>query len=335
MPTPVFYIKADGKDVTDNLRGVGITMTITDSEGLSADTLQLEIDDIDGSVEAPRTGVVLNPIGGYEGNLRDFGLFIVDSVTYTGWPQKISVDAKSVAAKSLAKQREPKAYPKKDFPTYGDIFQEVASSIGLTLKMDSKLKAIENQYEAQAEEDGLEFLTRISGKINASVTVKAMNLVVAIKGAGRSASGAQLDRIRVAKGYNLLDYSVTERDEPKHSEVEATYYDRDKNERASVSVSTGLEGPKFLIRSAFQNEAEAKEAAESQAKELTRMQGEATFTIDGDPFAMAEAWADVTGCRTRVDGEWRIRTVTHNFSSGSPYTNTLQCGTTSEEGGDE
>lgn len=325
MPTPVFTIKADGKDISQNFAGLGITMTITDGTGLKSDSLQIVIDDVDGSVEAPRTGAVLNPIGGYEGRLRDFGLFSVDSVNFTGWPQVITISAKSVAAKSLAKQREPKSYPTKDYPKYGDIFKDIAGKIGLTLKMDPDLEAIANPNEAQTEEDGLQFLGRLGEKINAGVTVKAQNLVVVDRGEGKSASGEELDRIWVAWGDNLLSYSVTESDEPKHGNVTATWYDRKKNKREEHKEKTGLDGPDFLMRKPFQNQNEARRAARSHAKRIKRQQSEAQFEIDGDPFAMAEALVEVSGCRSNVDGVWRAVTVSHQFSSSAPYITSLQC----------
>lgn len=325
MPAVVFSISANGVDVTDRFVGASVEMTITDGEGLKADTLQITLDDLDGSVVAPTTGAILNPIGGYEGETRDFGLFVVDNVSYTGWPQQISISAKSVAAKSLAKQREPKAYPTKDYPTYGDVFAEVAGQIGLFLQMAASLKSIANPYEAQAEEDGLEFLTRLGEKINAAVSVKSLRLVVVEKGAGRSAGGGALDFIMVAKGVNLISYSVNEKDEPKHQEVEASYYDREKNSRETVTAPTGMEGPKYLLRAPYQEKDEAERAAKAKAKELYRAQGDGTFVIDGSPYAQAEAYASVTGCRPRVDGLWRVKSATHSFSATGPYTTTLQC----------
>jgi len=330
MPVPVFYISANGQDVTANFAGVNMTMTITDGEGLKADTLQLQLDDVDGSIIAPKTGAILNPVGGYTGRLRDFGLFIVDSVAFAGWPQTISINAKSVAAKSLAKQREPKAYRKEEFPTYGDVFSEVAGKVGLTLEMASELKSLPNPFEAQAEEDGLEFLTRLGTKINAAVTVKSQRLVVVVKGKGKSAGGGALDVLPVSPGVNLISYSVTEADEPQHGEVEATYYDRDKNERKVVTEATGLEGPKMLLRSPYSEEGEAKRAAKAKAEELKRIKATASFQIDGEPFAQAEAYAEVSGCRPRVDGRWRIKTATHNFSATGPYTTSLECETPTE-----
>lgn len=330
MPAPFFSISADGLDVTQNFMGANMTMTITDGAGLKSDTLQVVLDDLGGMTVAPRTGAVLRPVAGYVGRARDFGLYSVDSVVYSGWPQKITIDATSVAAKSMAKQREPKAYPKKEFPTYGDIFEDVAKRIGYPLQISAEIKSKANDYEAQADEDSLEFTTRIGEKLDATVSFKSGFLVVVKRGAGQSASGASLDRIVVAAGFNLLSYTVTEKDEPKHKSVEATYYDRAKNKREIVTVQTGMQGPKFLLRTPYQSEAEAKEAAEAHAKDLLRSQADATFEIDGDPFAQAEAWADVSGVRTRVDGEWWVKTATHNFSASSPCTVSLQCGTKPE-----
>lgn len=324
-PAVFFSISANGVDVTDRFRGAAIAMTITDGEGLKADTLQITLDDPDGSVVAPTTGAILNPVGGYEDETRDFGLFVVDNVGYTGWPQQILINAKSLAAKSLAKQREPKAYTTKDFPTYGDIFAAIAKSIGMPLHMAEALKALANPYEAQSEEDGLEFLTRLGEKINAAVAVKSLKLVVVEKGAGRSAGGGSLDHIIAAYGVNLISYNVSEKDEPKHEEVEATYYDRGKNSRESVSVATGMDGPKYLLRAPFQERDEAERAAKAKAKELVRAQADGTFVIDGSPFAQAEAYASVSGCRPRVDGLWRVKSATHSFSATGPYTTTLQC----------
>lgn len=325
MPAVFFSIRANGVDVTERFRGAAIEMTITDGEGLKADTLQINLDDLDGSVIAPATGAVLNPVGGYEGETRDFGLFVVDNITYTGWPQQISINAKSVAAKSLAKQREPRAYSSKEYPTYGDIFAKIAGSIGMSLNMAGSLKSIANPYEAQSEEDGLEFLTRLGEKINAAVSVKSLRLVVVEKGAGKSAGGGMLDHIVVAKGINLISYTVNEKDEPKHEEVEATYYDRAKNSREVVKAQTGMEGPRFVLRAPYQQRDEAERAAKAKAKELVRAQGDGTFVIDGSPFAQAEAYASVSGCRPRVDGLWRVKSATHSFSASAPYTTTLQC----------
>ncbi|MCH4539054.1 phage late control D family protein [Ochrobactrum sp. A-1] len=325
MPVPKFSISANGVDITGRIAGSGVTMTITDGVGSKSDTLSIVISDVDGSVAAPKTGAILNPVGGYEGKMRDFGQFSVDSVVFSGWPQQITIQAKSVAAKELAKQRDPKAYPKKDFATYGDIFSDVAGRVGLSLMISDSVKATVNVYEAQTEENSLEFLARIGDKLNASVSVKAGRLVVIARGEGQAASGVALPNVVVARGLNLLKYSVTEKDEPRHSKVEASYYDRKKNKKESVEVSTGLDGPTFTIRTPRQDKDEAERSAKAHAKKLNRDSGDATFEINGEPFAQAEANAVVSGCRSNVDGVWSIKTVTHNFSASGAYTTSLSC----------
>lgn len=325
MPAPRFYVSANGVDITGRLAGSGMDLTITDNSGAESDSLSISIDDVDGSVVAPKTGAVLRVVGGYEGRLRDFGLYSVDSVVFSGWPQQIQIEASAVEIKTLAKQRDPKAYPEKDFPTYGDVFSDLASRVGLSLQMSGELRGIPNEYEAQTEESSLEFMIRIGEKLDASVTVKSGNLVVIPKGDGLSVSGSPLPDVVVARGVNLLAYEAAERDDTEHSTIEATYFDRDGNRRETLEVSTGLGGPSFVIRSPQASRESAQLVAEAQAKKLERGTREASFEIDGEPFAQAEAIAVVRGCRTNVDGRWSIETATHNFSATGAYTTSLTC----------
>lgn len=325
MPVPKFFIRANGIDITDRLSGSGMSMSIIDGLDMEADTLELVIDDVDGSVIAPKTGAVLNPVGGYEGQMRDFGLYVVEQIVFSGWPQQISIQANSIEAKSLSKQRDPKAYSKREYPTYGDIFAEVAGRVGLNLQISSSIRAQANEYEAQTEESAIEFMIRIGDKLNASVSVKSGHLCVVERGEGKAASGQPLREVPVETGRNMINYSVTEKDQPKHSEVEASYYDRKKNKKETVKKTTGLDGPKFTIRAPYQGRGDAERAAQAQAKKLARDTREASFEIDGEPFAQAGAIAAVRGARSNVDGRWLIDTVTHNFSASGPYTTSLSC----------
>lgn len=334
MAEPVFYIKANGKDVTSNLLGVLTSMTVTDNEGLTADTLELEIDDVDGLAEVPETGAILQAIGGYEGNLRDYGLFSIDNVSLSGWPQRISVSAQAVTAKSLARHREPKSYPKKDFPTYGDIFKAIAGTIGAPLSISSMIAAIENTFEAQADEDGLELMARLEGKLNASITIKQQRLIVVEKGAGLSATGNPMERTKISRPGNLISYNVMLKDSPRHKEVEASYYERGANKREIATEATGMDGPKYLLRWPYQNKDEAQRAARSKATDLVMAQAEVTFDIEGDPHVSGGAFAEVSGVRNQVDGLWKIKSATHAYTSTGHFNVTVQCETPANGGVD-
>jgi phage protein D len=313
-------------DVTERLRGGGISMTVTDGIGYKADTLQIVIDDHNGIVAAPSTGTKLSARGGYrDGEIREFGDFIVDQVSFSGWPQQITIDAQSVAAASAAKEKESKDFRAEEYPTYGDIFRELAGKAGLSLHISADLADIANEYEAQGEEDNLEFATRLGRKIDATVSVKSGRMIVAKRGSGLSASGKPMPDLTAAIGVNLLSYSATWMDKPKHSNVRATWYDRKSNRRVIVETETGLEGPAFLIREPFQSQEEAIRAAAAKANELKRGQANAQFTINGAPGARAGANVLVSGARPSINGAWYVKSVTHNFSSSAPYTTNLEC----------
>lgn len=326
MPRPFFRVSAGGVDITSKIAGRGISLSITDGVGLESDTISLEIDDQDGVIAPPRTGVVLNVVGGYEdGAQRDFGDFKVDNVSLSGYPQKIAISAAAVDAKGNPKRKAVKDFQVADFPTYGDIYKHLAGQMGLSLSISGELKGKTNPFEFQSEESELRFATRLGEKIGAAVTVKGNRLVVLKRGAGETAGGQPIPTIVVKPGFNLLSYTVTLKDKPKHSDVKATWFDRKKVERKEVSVSIGSDGPSFLITEPFQNEAEAKNAAAAQAKNLQRGEGSASFEIDGDPSARAEAFVQASGIRSLVDGLWRATTVTHEFSSTAAYKTSIEC----------
>jgi len=334
MKTPVFYIKANGEDITNKLSGLGISMTVTDNEGLKADTLEIDIDNKDGRVDRPKAGAILQAIGGYEGHLRDFGRFSVDSVTLSGWPQHIQISAQSVAARSLAKQRQTLAFKPAGFPNYGAILRHIAGMVGVEPALHAAIAQIENLYEAMADEDGIQFLLRLCDKLGATISIKDQRLVAVPKGDGQSASGNSLGSVAVTKPGNLLDYSVTWDDNQSYSSVVASYYDRGKNEKKTevCTVENPYGDPKtwnglpiWNIREPYENPAAAKRAAEAKAADLKRTQASATFQIDGDPFALAEATATVSGTQDGVDGKWRIKSAIHSFSATGPFTTSLSC----------
>ncbi len=325
MPRPFFQILQGESDVTKRVGRGNISLTITDGVGGNADTIQFMIDDQNGIIAPPETGVELRVFGGYVDQIRDFGIYVVDSVELAGWPQTISVTGQSVGAKTDNKTARKQGYKKSEFPTYGDVFSLLAGRAGLTLAIDSELKSKPLKFEAQAEESDIAFATRIGKKIGAAVTVKDKRLVVVRRGAGKSATGKRLPVIYVINGTNVLSYSVSIKDKPKHKTVKATWFDRAEAKTKDVVEQSFGEGPEFLIREPFADEQEAREAAKAKAADLKRGVGTATFTINGNPFAMAEADVEAYYIRSLVDGTWRAKTVTHNWGADETYKVTVAC----------
>jgi len=286
------------------------------------------LEDPKGMIAAITPGQRISVFGGTnEKGVRNFGLFTVDDVTYEGYPQKVTINAQASDVTSSEKERDTKGFPDDEYPTYQDIFSEVAGKAGLALKMDGEIGGKPNPTEGRDREDPLGFLTRLGKKIGATVTVKEKQLIVVPRGSGRSASGQAMGSIMIAPGVNLLSYSVSLQEKQKHTEAEGAWFDRRKMEWKQEKEALKRPGGKvpFRLRQPFKDDKEAKEAAKGYADELSRNQGTANFTIDGTPFAAAESFAMVAGVRSGVDGRWFIKTATHNFSSTSPYTTSLEC----------
>ena len=325
MPTPFFRIIQGQTDVTARVGRGNISLTITDGVGDNSDTIQFSIDDQDGVIVPPETGVDLGVFAGYVDRYRDFGLYTVDSVDLSGWPQTISVTAQSVGAKTAIKEGRKVSYKKSDVPTYGHLFEKLAKRNSLTLTMSPDLRSVPLKFEVQAEEGDDEFASRMGDKIGAAVTVKNKNLIAVKRGAGQSASGQRLPVIYIVNGVNVLSYSVSIKDKPKHKTVKATWFDRAEAKTKDLEEESFGEGPVFLLREPFPNEDEARNAAKAKAADLKRGVGTATFDIDGDPWAMAEADVEVYGIRSLVNGTWRAETVTHTWEADAPYKTTVAC----------
>jgi len=325
MPKPYFRITVEGQDITGKLAGGNISLTITDGVGMKSDSVDIEIDDVNGVIAAPRTGVKMNVVAGYEDYHRDFGTFVVDEVTLSGWPQKISIGGQSADAKSAMKQRRAKSYQPPDYTTYGDAFAEVAGRNGLQLSIPAGIRDKKLEFEAQTEESDTAFLTRIGFKLNAAVSIKSGRLIAVEKGKGTTASGTEMPVIIARGGENILSYSVTRLDKAKHKKVKATWYDRKKAKREEVEAETGDDGPEYLLREPYQSKEEAQDAADSQAQYLKRGGAKATFSIVGNPDARAEAHVIASRIRSLVDGVWRAVSVTHSWSAGGAYSTSIEC----------
>ena len=323
---PIFSVHANGRDITSRLSAGGaISLTVVDGSGLNSDSVQIVIDDKNGRVEAPRTGVTLDVFGGTERRgIRHFGSYIVDQVDFSGYPQQISISAAAADAKGKQKERRQEHH---EDTTYGEVFRKIAGRNGWAARVAQSIASKQIEYEAQAEEDDISFATRLGRKVGAVVTVKDGNLVVVEAGSGESVSSGPLPPLIIAPGINLLTYQVTRKDKPKHAKVEASWFDRDKVERKKVEVQIprAVGDVAFMLREPFQNEAEAKDAAEAARSELERGEGSASFEIDGDPTVVAERPVMVRGVRPEVDGRWNPTTVEHRFSADGPYVVSIQC----------
>ncbi|MCC0019196.1 MAG: hypothetical protein H6879_09040 [Rhodobiaceae bacterium] len=323
MRVPAFAVMSGTTPVFTGTNGRGVSLTIHDGVGFESDSLTVVADDPRCYLMRPRSGQRLAVFVGYQGGPMTFrGTYIVDEGGRDGWPQSLVIEARAADNLQSLKKRRTEGHEK---TTVGGLASKLAGRNGLAPRVSGALAGKEIRYLGQAEESDISLLTRyLRSRFDAVVTPKDGNLVVAERGSGLSVSGLPLGNVSIAPGKNLIGYSTRWRDKPKHSEVEAGWFDRQAVKRQPVIEAGGTDGPLFRMRSPFPDETEARDYAASLGKQLARAEATAMFEIEGEPNAFAERLAICAGVGVDVDGTWLINDVTLVIDD-SGFSTTLDC----------
>lgn len=323
MRIPYISLSSGGLDLIPVWGPLMLSLVVSDEKGIESDKITIELDDADGQCSYPGEGQVVTVSGGYENEGgRVTGQYEIDQVDFEGWPQKIILQGTTVSAKKETKERKTEAHKKEDTKTLGDLAKKIGKRNGWQPKISDEIAKIELEYEGQAGEFDAQFLTRVAARFGGIVTVKQGNLIVSKAAGGKSASGQAMTPILVSPGLNLIHYRCSIKKRPDHGKAEAHTFDRKKVERDDAKTGSGEST--FKIREPFKNKKEAEAAAEAKLAELARATGSATFEIEGDTTARAEAPVIASGIRSKVDGRWNSTRVEHRWDE-SGYTTTIEC----------
>ncbi|MGH0003180.1 phage late control D family protein [Pseudovibrio ascidiaceicola] len=332
--TPFFEVWSNGQDISGRMRRHGTECVITENAGGNSDTVTFSVTDPLAEIDLPPKGTEFNLVAGlidpmtgkrYE---RDFGRFKVDQSLPSGFPHTIGISAQSLDVGSKIKEKRTKAFKAQDYPTIGKILEEIAGANDLEPKISKEVAKEVNRYQAQSEEDDIEFATRLAAKFDATVSVKDGKLIVIKKGTGKKVSGKEIPIYIIEHGLNLLDnggYSGEDVQRPAHSKVVAKWFDRQKAQEQKEEARTEEEGPDFVIPEVLPSKEEAASAAKTKASEINRSIGKVTFKTRGDPFVQVGCFVLARNIRKEIDGIWSTTTISHHFSGNSYYYNSFQC----------
>lgn len=319
---PVVDITVGGKPVAGAFYERLISVSVTDKEGVSSDTLQTELNDGPPAFLAlPRTGAIVDIRMGYrETGIRSLGLFTVDKVSANCLPYSLSVSGKSAdLARGKLKENQERHWDK---TTLGAIVSEIAGESGLAAAIDTTIGAHPYKWLAQQDESNIHFLERLARRHNALFSIKGGRLIFAARGSGLSASGAFVGSVVVTPAMVIQGTcSFEANDRTKYKSVVAYYQDKDKAKRVEVEAQASAEGDSvFRLSEPFADVAEADTAAQSKARQLKRGEGTASVTVPGDTGIAAGAPLLFQGVRPGLDGvPYIIDTATHSYSKGEGY----------------
>ncbi|QCI65519.1 phage late control D family protein [Phreatobacter stygius] len=317
--TPAIWCLVDGQNVSDLLFSRMMRAEVVDGIGMRNDTLAITVDNSQPKIARPKVGARIEFGGGYkETGIIRFGSYTITEVAHEFYPDRLTITAKAFDDRKAAKERRNRAYAD---TTLGQIYGEIAGRMGLALAIAPALATVKVSYLAQRAESDLHLATRLARRENAAAAPKDGRLVVAPLGQARSVTGQALPPL-VVKPADLAgpgSVKVTETEAPTHGQVVAPWNDRATGRIRTFTLS-GLGGAAaFTFRDPFQNEADARRAAEGKRGELARARGKLWMRLYGRPTAQAEANLTPAGIDPAVDVTWSITKVKHTFAANLAY----------------
>ena len=312
--TPAFSILANGSDVTARFADRLIALTLTDNDGEEADRVEITLDDRGGLIALPDMDAVLEVALGFGAALEPMGRFAVDGISGEGPEQTITLTATAADLKGPIRAPRTRAWEGK---TLAQIVGQIAEETGLRAVIGESLAGAAWGYLAQTAESDLHFLTRIARGLDATAKPAGGALIVAKRGEGKAATGAELTPPVIAADH-LASWSWSLTGRAVYKSAEAAWADTAGGALHKIVVGEG--NPRQILRHVHGTEAEARRAAQSALSKAAR--GAMTLSASGAfaPDALAGTTAQLTGLRPELCGDWHLKTVTHSLDSAGLVT---------------
>lgn len=318
---PLIEITVDGNPVAGAFYERLISFSVTDKEGVSSDSFQMDLNDGPPSFLAiPRTGARVDIKVNDGTGMRSLGTFTVDKVSAKCLPYSLSISGKAADLRSgKLKENKERHWDGKKLK---DIVGELAKESGLGVSIDDDIGDFKYEWLGQQDESNIHFLERLAKRHNALFAVKNGKVVFTARGSGQSASGAAVGTVIITPNIVLKgSCSFEANDRTKYKKVVAYYQDRNKAERVEVDADADADGDSVLrLPEPYASPDEADKAAQSKAKALKRGEGAASVTVVGSTAIIAGSPLLFQGIRPGFDGvPYVIDTATHSYSKPAGY----------------
>lgn len=314
---PSIIITVDGKPVSGVFLDRLISVTITDKEGTTSDTIDLSLNAGPPFLAVPRKKAII--AAWIEGEY--FGAFTADDVELKCLSYTLSIQGKSADMRDDLKQHRSRHW---DGATFGQVAQQIAGENGLVAQVDPEIASFAGKdgYFAQLSESGLHYIDRMSRRLDAVFAIKDGKMILAKKGSGATASGVMLPTLVVTPPMIIKDTcSIKWTERGTYKQVRAPYHDSDEGKRKYEAAASAPRGMAMLtLRHQVANEQEAKKVATAKANQLQRDSMTTSVSIIGNTGARGGATMMYAGVHPEADGQpVIIETASHKFDKGSGY----------------
>ncbi|WP_407321496.1 contractile injection system protein, VgrG/Pvc8 family [Dickeya ananatis] len=338
---------------TRNLSQRLISLSLHDVLGFESDQLSLDIDDSDGKVLMPKRGEKVSVKIGWKGKaLEDKGTFVVDQVSHSGAPDRITLSARSVNFRGDLNTPRDGSY---NATTLGDIARTIAERYSLLASIDTSLANTAIVHENQSKESDLSFLCRLARKYSGTVAIKSDTLRLFVAGSGTAADGKNVATYLIERS-DGDSHSFTIADRIANTAITANWHDsrdakthtvkisRQRKTQTTTSTShpsaksatqpsdlstddylAGEEDSQQTLQTTYASQDEATQAAVSKWRETQR--GTVTFSISlarGMENLKPGALVNLKGFKQVIDErQWTIKRLTHTIA-GNGFTTAVE-----------
>lgn len=328
----------DGCDITKDIMPYFLSLTYTDNEEDECDNLSVELEDREGiwleswaaeMIEAAAASRKIraeitrkNWTGKGEDEALDCGEFELDSVTVSGPPSTLSLDAASLPWAEPVRQ----TVKYKEWEDYylSGIAAEVAKEAGLGIQW---LSGEDPHFEREEQfgKSDIVFLSELCHENGLSLKVTDGKIVVfdqpafeaaapvrTIRRGDRSYTSYSLDTGEAETQYSACHVSYVH---PEKGLIEATFENPDAKGSKNGQVLQKLK----QVNSA----ADAETAAKSFLRLANKFEMTASFAMPGDPSLCAGMTVKLEGFGA-WDGKYMIRQASHTVSGKGGYTTSIK-----------
>lgn len=327
--TPLYRIDRAGIDITSNFEDRAVMIMIESYDGSgNADRCDITLDDRDWKIASPssdESGTTLDVSMGYkESGLYDQGTFQVTEVHYSGMPKRMRLVGTSVGFESAAKSPLITSY---DGKTLGDIVGSIAQAAGVSPSVSSSMASQKIQYLNQ-HQSAIHLLQELERRYNGLAKFSNGMLSFTERGSGDNASGDSIGTFTLDPE-DLAVWDIKESRRTAFSKTRASYWDKTSNslkwlQNSGVAGAPNASVP-FMVKRAFNTQAEAQSAADAQMAALNRGIRTGSLTLTkGDPSIRGGMTFTIENTRDGVDGTWSINHATHTFTKEEGITTSLE-----------
>ena len=229
---PLYQVVVNGTDISSMVKKRLRDLTLTDSNGLDADLLDLSLDDSQGDIDIPPRGAKISVVLGWpDSGIVDKGLFTVDELEHSGTPDILTIRARSADLREGITQKKERSW---DDITIADIVRKIAEENSYQPAIGKQFEDVKLRHQDQQFQSDADFLTKLAETYDAICTVKAGRLLFIKAGTGESASGTALP-VALIERRSGDRHRFTIRDRDNYVSVMASYYDINAGKKGDVT----------------------------------------------------------------------------------------------------